>query len=200
MILTVHNILEIVDDIEKIRPGYDGLKIFFYVVCIESLIELSLDGQKTSGAAMVIEFFENYILEKDKIYILEKVKRSLADELYDPSKKESETEHQYEERTAQNKIYTNGFCSEEINIEIFARMITEVRNVFAHQGIYYGFSFPDTEYPMINSINICEKYGKKNNVKVERIYDVGLSYSDFKKICIYGFINFINKYFYEHRN
>ncbi|MGM1047012.1 MAG: hypothetical protein ACQEXX_12810 [Bacillota bacterium] len=169
MINSVQRLVTLADDIEKIRPQKNALKSFFLVVCIESLYSLARDKRKKYE--MVIDFFENYISKEDQIYILERIERSFADDMFIPG-------HEF---------------NESISIEIFARIISEVRNIFTHQGDYWSFNFAsfDPDTPVLQSIIVEEERSKG---KAKRLYEIRFDYDSFREICIKGFISYINKY------
>lgn len=167
-------LVKLSEDMEKIRPGQDALKIIYLVTCIETLYKLSnkttdVNGKKLNKATTVIDFFETYISESDKEYILSKVKRSLADYSFRP-------EEAFEEK---------------ITIEIFARIINETRNVFMHEGDYWNYSLSSMDCTELKIINIEEAHCAGKN---ERVYEFDLKYDDFHVICVKGFIYFIEQY------
>lgn len=197
MVNTVERLVTLADDIEQVRKGKDGLKIFFLVVCIESLNVLANPQTATSKVGMVIDFFENHICPEDKEFVLQMVTRSLADQRFNVYKEDFESVEEYEIRQTQkvDRSFTTS-----ITIETFARIINEVRNIFAHQGSYWEFHFSDGKIPIINGLHLAESREESNLVKKgkqqmeERIYDINLTYPDFREICVKGFMNFIRNY------
>jgi len=167
MINNVERLITLSDDIEKIRKEKDCLKLFFTVVCIETLYKLAKSN--LSKVKMVIDFYESYISKDDQNYILSKFKRSYGDACYQP-----------------------GEFDENIDMEIFARIIYEIRSYFVHEGDYYNFSFASGELPMMNHIFVKERDGER---KEERVYDVKLKYTEFRNITVRGLISFIDQYF-----
>lgn len=170
MINSIERLITLADDMENIRKGRVCLKIFFFIVCIETLYKLNDQNKIKRKINMVIDFFNNYISEADKKYILLNVRRSLADSKYD--------------------LYYD--FEESIDIEIFARIIYQIRNEFAHEGVYWNFTFAHDEITMMNHMTVKEK---ENEHKEERIYDISLKYNEFREICAKGLINYTQEYF-----
>jgi len=104
---------------------------------------------------------------------------------------------EYEKRLAESVDHS---FNTDITIDTFARIINEVRNIFAHEGSYWEFHFSDGNMPLINILKLAETFEEYKSVrngkkeKEERIYNIGLSYLEFRRICVRGFINFIYKY------
>lgn len=75
-------------------------------------------------------------------------------------------------------------------------MINEVRNIFAHQGDYWSFNLNqvDSESSMLQDLFLEEERSKG---KSERIYEIRLSFVEFRRICVRGCINFIDSYLYK---
>lgn len=195
MINIIERLVTLADDMDQIRPGRDSLKILFLVICIESLNVLA--GVEDSKLNMVLKFFSEDISDDDRNYILDNVKRSLADERFNILKWDIEQSQNYNEQL-RNNVYKS--FNIDIEITIFARIINEVRNKFVHEGNYWDFSFSDSDYSLMNLILIeenTEEYRlvqKKLKPREERIYDVQLSCENFRNICVNGFINIVEKY------
>ena len=164
MINYVERLVTLSDDIEKIRPGKDSLKIFFMVVCIESLYKLSdiklfPNRKRDPKNEVIIDFFQSYLSEADKQYILENFRHE----------------------------------TELITIESFALMIYQIRNNFTHEGIYWKFLFSPNHLSFETEIYTRIRKDDKREAKYK--FDISLSYSDFREMCIKGYINFIKQYF-----
>lgn len=173
MMNSVQRLVTLADDMELIRPNKSALKSFFIVVCIESLY-FNAKLNKMSKYEMVIDFFEKYITNEDQKYILKTFNRSIADDKFVPGEP----------------------FKDEVNIEVFSRVINEVRNVFVHQGDYWSFNFApsNSDHVLMQDIIVEEE---KSKGKAKRIYEIMLDYNIFRQICVKGFINFINSYIDE---
>jgi hypothetical protein len=177
MINSVQRLVTLADDMDKVRPQKPALKVFFLAVCIESLYVNAKFDKRFKKYEMIIDFFENYISQYDKDFIINRIRRSLADDKFVPGK------------TFDSKI----------TMEIFSRIINEVRNTFVHQGDYWSFNLAqsNSDYALMQDIVIEEE---KSKGKYERIYEIRLDYDNFKAICIRGFINFIINYIINYIN
>lgn len=188
MVNIVEWLVTLADDTEKIRKGRDGLKIFFLVVCIESLYVLANPGKKLYKIEMVINFFKNQISDEDRDYILKNVKRDLGDSRFNVFREDDESPDEYERRL--NEKVDLSFNT-DISAEIFAKMINEVRNMFAHEGNFWEFHFCSGDYPLMNFLTYAET---RQQAKEERVYKINLTYADFRHICVKGYMNFIRRY------
>jgi transcriptional regulator with XRE-family HTH domain len=156
MINNIERLITLADDIETIRPGKECLKLTFIVICIETLY--TLKNIKLHKVKMVVDFFNNYITVKEKELILNHVKRSFADSRFSPGME----------------------FQKDIDLEIFARIIYEIRSCFVHEGNYYDFHFAHNKVSMMNYVIVKEK---ENEPREERVYDIGISYSEFRNIA-----------------
>lgn len=166
MINSVERLVTLSNDIEKIRKR-ESLKIFFLVVCIETLYSLRCEHLKTKMKKidMVIDFFTNFIALDDQDKICKDVEISIC-----------------------------GMNPQIVatDMEVFALIINEIRNIFAHEGNYWSFSFAYDDVPIINVVtsSIC-----KGSEKSELSVSTSLYFEDFKRICVNGYINFIDTFF-----
>jgi len=168
MINNIQRLVTLSDDIEKIKNGRDCLRLFFLVVCIETLYKFANSTQKK--LRMVIDFFQTYVAEDDKIFLLSNIRRDYDDCRYKPGEP----------------------FDDNIDLEIFARIMYEVRSYFVHEGDYSSFHFAHNDIPELNHISVKEKDGAQ---KEEMMYSVSLKYADFRKICVNGLINYANQHF-----
>lgn len=165
MLNSVQRLVTLADEIDIVRPGRRDLSIFFIVTCIESLYQyIPKHGLKKQE--MIIKFFECFTSETDKMLIEQNIKILSV-----------------------NEVIWNG----TITMEQFALLLTSIRNAVAHEGNYWSFSFKDEddeeEYRVLNILN--SKLRKDDGYKVIS-YEVGLTYIQFREICIRTFINFLN--------
>lgn len=188
MLNSIERLISLADDIEVIRPGQHCLKIFHFVVCIETIYFLS--GCEMEKYKIVIDFFTNYVKDEDKRTILEQFRRDPADDRFFLQQLSNETDAQYKERTTNNQL----------TMEVFARVINEIRNCFAHEGNYWNFHFADSEYTVLNSLVVAENYKDYKQISegkidgLERVYSVDLTYDQFKSACVRGFTQFVKEY------
>lgn len=167
MINNVQRLCELSDEMDKIKPGRKDLNIFFIVACIESLFVLS--NKKIKKHEMIIEFYEDYIDEENKLLIEESI--NILDNNY-------------------NYHY-------KVSMEQFALLISAIRNMVAHEGIYWNFQFKKECKNSCDMINIINSKIKRDEGYNDITYIVGLKYSEFRRITIEGFIAFINEHIKE---
>lgn len=194
MLNSIERLVTLADDTEIIRPGKHPLKIFYFVVCIETLYSLS--GSSLSKLGMVKDFFNSYILEQDKELILKGFRRDLSDNRFNVHRLPEETFVEYEARL--NGPTVDRTFNTQVTMEIFASVINELRNCFAHEGDYWQFHFAESDHTVMNSLLVAENREEFLQMKngadpahFKRVYSVDLSYEQFKGACVRGFINFV---------
>jgi len=195
MLNSIHRLVTLADAMEQVRPGKDSLKIFFFVVCIETLYHLR-DGDVANKTLAVIDFFDNFIEAADKQIILDRFQRSLGDERYRVSRLDHESAAKYAKRMRNLKR-----MSTQISMDIFARIVNEIRNCFAHEGDYWKFNFAkNDDTSMLNSLIVAENQEedrlKRKGITqgLRRVYEVDLTYEQFKAACVRGFLQFVKAY------
>ncbi|PKM75831.1 MAG: hypothetical protein CVU90_15650 [Firmicutes bacterium HGW-Firmicutes-15] len=177
MINNTMRLATLANDMEKIRPGKDALKIANLITCIETLYYISgkkkdRNGQKLNKVGTIIDFFGTYISAEDEKYILQKVRRSLADDSFIPGEP----------------------FEQKINMGIFARIINETRNIYLHEGDYWSNSLSHMDCPVLYIMNVEEV---RRTGKQERVYEYELKYEELHQIFLRAFINFIEQYMNE---
>lgn len=192
MLNSIERLVTLADDTETIRPGKHCLKIFYFVVCIETLYKLA-EIKMNSKTLTVIDFFTKYIAEDDQQLILDLFHRNLADDKFHVYRLPSETDEQYEERmnTSVDRTFNT-----RVTMEVFARVINELRNGFAHEGDYWHFHFSEGDHSVMNSLVVAESHKEvQQKSKGKRIYSVDLTYDQFKAACVRGYVHLVNSYF-----
>ncbi|MUG85712.1 hypothetical protein GNP92_05015 [Paenibacillus timonensis] len=197
MLNSAHRLITLADQMDEVRPGKDSLKIFYYVVCIESLYFLR-NGDAENKTLTIVDFFTNYIEEHDQQLIMDRFHRNLADEKYNVHQRPDETYDEYLERlnTSVDRTFNT-----RVSMDVFARVINEIRNCFAHEGDYWNFHFASGSHSVMNSLIVAENQvesGLKRKRIIEglkRIYSVDLTYEQFKAACIRGYLQFIRAYY-----
>jgi len=183
VIMRLGNSTSLVENLVEIKPIRDGLKVFYYVVGIESLYKLS--QSKLKKREMVQDFFNNHVSFLDKALIQEKVKEIF----YEKDSIADEENFESKER-------------KDIEIKTFADLINEFRNIFVHEGDYWKFSFVDKnsceEKDSFSEIEEVEEEMPEIEVlldKEKRYFELGLTYKEFRKICANGYISFVRDYY-----
>lgn len=167
----VHRLITIGDSAAVGRGGY-GIQVTHFVICIESIFHLldpDEDIEKVNRLGRLKYFFEEFTSPDDKKLLKKSFARSIADD-----------------RGADSKL----------DLEIIARIFSEVRNKYVHEGVYYQFSFSsddkeeDVRSSMLNDINIKEY---KKDKRERRIYEITGTYEEVKSVIIRSCLNFLDK-------
>ncbi|MGO4532841.1 hypothetical protein AB4Z30_27470 [Paenibacillus sp. 2TAF8] len=166
IINNISRLISLGDELISIKPGRYGLAIFYWIVCIEAVSHIANQGEKERFKIKIIrDFFEEYITETDKDFLLEHIERAASDMREEVSPK--------------------------INISIIATIFYNIRHDFVHEGIYSNFHFSsNNEERFLNSL-VMKEYGK--DVEEERTYYISVTYEQMRKIIINGLLNFLEK-------
>lgn len=182
----IQQLISIADDIDKIRPGRDPLRIFFMRSCLEAIYKLAGKTNKQAGI-----FFEEYLCEQGKEYILSSFK------LLDMEPQVELTDEkiiQFERKRVFN-----------FELKHFAELFRSVRNNVAHEGNYYEMQFwaRDNEYTWLSS---CESdecvldsalWKKKEFGVVSFHFETTMMYEKFRYYFVKGCIKFLNDYIHS---
>jgi hypothetical protein len=165
--LRMMNNIQRFSSVMDVIEGKEVIKLFFLITCIESLYEIANKKLKLYGT--LVDLLDNHLEDTEKLEITNGFHHSIADDKY---------------------IMAN----RDFDINAVSKLLVELRNVFAHEGIYWEFSFSNGDYPVQNNIYIIEvdEFSRKENVKKERTYDISITYEDLRKLLIKAMINFIN--------
>ncbi len=185
MISQIYNFVTLANDIEKIRPARDPLRIFFLKTCLEALAHIS--GKYKSNKANFYKEFANSISTEGQEYISNNFKLTgFQDWLKIPN-----TNQELEIDQTHN-----------LTIEDFFELIRVVRNKVTHDGNYWEMQFfahddnstwiatLDTNEPFLKSYQyLCEpKKLRTYSFETTLNYDIFISY--FVEACIC----FVKKY------
>lgn len=118
MLYQVQRFVSLADDIDKLRPGRDCLRMLFIKICLESLCSLSgyTDKQKRQFYTKFIGCFS----EQGKQYILNNFILSGFEDVY--------CGHVYE-------------AHHDLTLEDFFEIIKVTRDMIVHDGIYWEMQF-----------------------------------------------------------
>ncbi len=177
MIQQVHRFVSLANDIEKIRPNRDPLKIFFIKICMESLCKISGLNKNAFFAE-----FEKCFSEEAKSYIVfcfEFTGIDLPDGI------------SFDDRMKYYKYESHDFVFDD-----FLRLIKAVRDTVAHEGDYWSMQFfsYDDESIWVTSLTTDEdifNLGTKPKKVVTYFFHTKLNYSRFVYYFIEACINFI---------
>lgn len=115
MMNQVQHLVSIANDMDKIRPSRDPLRIFFIKTCLEALCALS--GTKKTT---FYESFPAYMSAEGKTYILDNFSLTGFDDVY------------------MGQTYE---ASHNLTIDDFFEIIKAVRDIVAHEGNYWEMQF-----------------------------------------------------------
>ncbi len=178
MLYQVQRFVSLANDIDKLRPGRDCLRMLFIKFCLESLCSLSghTNKQKSQFYAKFIGCFS----EQGKQYILSNFVLSGFEDVY--------CGHVYE-------------AHHNLTLEDFFEIIKVTRDMVVHEGIYWEMQFfaHDNDSTWIATIETKEKplksYTYHSNVKREITYyfETTLKYEQFIFHFVEACVRFIEK-------
>ena len=175
MAFQVFNFVTLADDIEKIRPARDGLRIMLYRTCMESLSSISGANKK--------DFFKEFadcFSKEGQNHILTKFKfNGFDDEKYG--------------------LVLNFFYP--LTMEDMLKVFKAIRDNVVHEGDYWSTQVfaQDEDSTWLVVLNTKEQFvssydypnGKKN---IEYHFGTTLRYENFRYYFIEACVNYVNKY------
>lgn len=146
-----------------------ALSVLFLVVSIETIYSLAEFGP-AKKVEILIEFFKKFVIPQDRERLRQGIRRSMAD--------------------------NSGALSrgQPLSLEAIARIVNELRNLFAHEGEISAFAFADPK--MGQELNVLDVKEAEGEEKVEHAYDVTLELIEFRFIVLRGCVNFLQKALY----
>lgn len=179
MMNQIKNLVSIANDIDKIRPARDPLRIFFIKTCLEALWAISKIKKKE-----FYEKFPSYMSSEGQEYILNNFSLTRIEE--------ENINDMFEE-------------SYELTIEDFFEIIKTVRDIVAHEGTYWEMQFFahdefDKDCEWITTLETYEKilkhyeYKNQNNVLCTYSFETKMEYDRFVYYFVEACINFLLKY------
>lgn len=179
MMNDIQRFVALADDIDKIRPGRDPLRILFFRVCLEAL-------QKDSGAKKkgFFEKFETYFSEAGKQYILSNFSFTgigVPEELEGLDRALFNTHENY-----------------QLTVMDFLCIIKATRNAVVHDGDYWSMQFfaRDNESTWLTSLTTdfdvisCQPKGKE----LTYYFQTTLQYDQFEYYFVEACIIFLQDY------
>lgn len=179
MLYQVQRFVSLANDVEKLRPGRDCLRMLFIKICLESLCSLS--GYIKNKIPVFYDVFIDCFSEDGKAYILDNFKLSSFDDEF--------CGHIYE-------------ASHELTLIDFFEIIRFTRNMVVHQGIYWEMQFfaHDDDSTWLASIETTEKilksytYQSKNSRSVTYHFETTMKYEQFIFFFVEACVNYIKKF------
>lgn len=182
----IQHLVSLANDIEKIRPARDSLRIVFLQSCIESMYKLSEDNAGKYNKKDKGNFFRDMINDEGKQYILEHFKFSFVEPAYES------------DDNSQLLFDRKGRYS--LSIEDFGWLVYQMRGMVLHEGDYWSMQFfaYDADSTWMVSIETKEDILKfqKNKEKRNLIYhfQTTLNYEKFIYYFVKGCLNFLYEY------
>lgn len=176
MMNQIKNLVSIANDIDKIRPERDPLRIFFIKTCLEALCAIS-EFSKTE----FYEKFPSYMSWEGQEYILNNFLLTGFDDEY--------KNFRYE-------------AIHDLTIEDFFEIIKAVRDIVAHEGNYWEMQFfaHDNDSTWISELitdrKILKSYEHKSQKNMLRTYsfETKMEYDRFVYYFVEACINFLLEY------
>ena len=178
MLYQVQRFVSLANDIDKLRPGRDCLRMLFIKICLESLCSLS--GYTNKQKPLFYDAFIDCFSEDGKAYILDNFKLSGFDDEF--------CGHVYE-------------ASHELTLNDFFEIIKVTRDMVVHQGIYWEMQFfaPDDDSTWLASIETKERilksytYQSKEKRSVTYHFETTLKYERFIYFFIEACVSYIKQ-------
>lgn len=186
MMNQIMRLVSIANDIEKIRPGRDALRLVFLQTCIEALYIISDDNNGKYKKCDKANFFVDMLDETGKQYILDNFKFSYLDPAYDLGERE--------------RFLFDDHSSDILTIEDFALLLYKVRGMVLHEGDYWSMQFfaRDDDSTWLVSIKTDKKILHfQENERRKPIYysfETKMKYELFTEHFVKGCINFLKDY------
>ena len=176
MLYQVQRFVSLANDIEKLRPGRDCLRMLFIKICLESLCSLS--GYTNKQKPLFYDTFIDCFSEDGKAYILDNFKLSSFDDEF--------CGHVFE-------------TSHDLTLGDFFEIIKVTRDMIVHQGVYWEMQFFawDNDSTWLASIETTEKilksyaYQNKNKRNVRYCFETTMQYERFIFYFIEACVNYI---------
>ncbi len=181
MMNQIYNFITLANDIEKIRPARDSLKIMFLKTCLESLAKLS--DRKGKDKAKFYTDFANYISDEGQNYIMKNFEVFSFQDTY------------------KGVVFEPSY---QLTVVDFFELIKVVRDKVVHDGNYWEVQFfaRDQESTWISSIETEEKFlsykfHDSTIQKREYHFQTRLNYEEFVYYFVEGCINYVKNYLKE---
>lgn len=184
----IYQLVSLADDIDKIRPSRDPLRLFFLRTCQESVYKLYNEKFPDKSRQIKIEnFFEDYLSEEGKQYIKENFRLIMVDYHEEPNYITGEY--------IDNK---EGYVMEMAD---FARVFYMVRGMVTHEGDYWSmqvFAKRDSEYTFVSSVETSERVldcvKNDKNRKYTYLFETTMNYEKFRDYFVQGCIQILKDY------
>jgi hypothetical protein len=157
----VQRLVSLADELTIVKPGKWDLAIFFLLSCVESIY--GLNGLQMQKQEMVIDFFEKYVSADEHDFIRKSIMIAGETVPYDY----------------------------QITMERFSLLLISVRNLVAHEGVYWNLQFIHEEADRIPIMHSFIAKPDKHSPVSKVLFTTTMKYSELRDIFIKGFIRFI---------
>lgn len=192
----IEQLISIADDIEKIRPCRDPLRVLFMRICLEAIYKLAGLNNQNVG-----KFFEEYISDEGKQYIKDNFRLTSL---------ESD-----EELPFLKKMLLDEKECLEFGMDNFSELFRSIRNDVTHEGNYYEMDLWNryTDSILIAGCKsnecIIKSSSRKNREEwaadelgwnkdefglVSFTFETTMTYDKFRYYFLQGCITFLEKY------
>ena len=179
MLNDIYRFVTLANDIEKIRPGRDPLRILFFRICLEALSTDSETNNKT-----FFESFDSYFSEEGKHYILDNFRFT---GLYYP-----------ENIDKTECCYYDYFENYQLTCADFLSIIRATRNMVTHDGDYWSMQFwaRDTESVWTTCITTKDEIVacQPKGTLLTYSFQTTMQYDRFEYYFVQACLNFVKKY------
>lgn len=180
MMNQIQQLVSIANDIDRIRPARDPLRMFFIKTCMEALCSLSKNKKEN-----FYKEFPTFMSTEGKDYILSHFSLSHFDEIY--------MGHPFQ-------------ASHELTIDDFFSIIKVVRDIVAHEGNYWEMQFfthSTDDATWLSSLETDKKILKSYKYLCERKlrrtyhFETTMQYERFRHYFLEACIGFLLAYISE---
>ena len=182
MIQQLERFVSLANDIDKIRPARDPLRIFFLKICLESLYSIEYNSDKDKKKKVFYGELEKCFSHEAEKYILDNFKYMGIDM---PKVKDLKGLRKY-----------NEYERQQMTIGSFLRLMKSVRDMVAHEGNYWSMEFFNDR----EDCPICTDFRTKDDIfeigKKEELtynFEANLNYQKFIFYFVEACINYIIK-------
>lgn len=183
----IQQLVSLADDIDTIRPQRDPLRIFFLRTCNEAVYRLYNEGAATTSKKVIDNFFNEYLPEEGKNYILENFKFTEVDYHAQPD--------------FQSGRYIDNKEGYSLTIADFALLFYKTRGMVTHEGDYWSlqyFSRSTDDTIWCTQVETDEKIltciEREKGKKYTYYFQTTMNYELFRKYFVLGCLNMLDEY------
>lgn len=186
MMNQIQRFVSLANDIDKIRPSKDALRIVFIRTCIESLCKLANPNNETQERKDKTSFFSKCLDKNSQEYILDNFIFTGLEPAYEIEEKERLLFDQ--------KEYYN------LTIDDFGLILFAIRGMAVHEGDYWSMQFfsKNNEYTWVTQVTTDYKmiacYNLQKGKPITYRFETTLEYEKFIECFVKGCICYLQYY------